>query len=81
MPKTILLTGASTGFGRGTAETLARAGHDLFASMRDPQVKNQTHADARQAKGIEVVELDVTDTHSVDMVRSERFSARCSSTS
>jgi NAD(P)-dependent dehydrogenase (short-subunit alcohol dehydrogenase family) len=27
MSKTILITGASTGFGRDTAETLARAGH------------------------------------------------------
>ncbi len=66
MSKTILITGASTGFGRDTAETLASAGHDVFASMRDPKVKNRTHADALQAKGIEVVELDVTDTQSVD---------------
>ena len=66
MSKTILITGASTGFGRDTAETLARAGHKVFASMRDLNVKNRVHADALQAKGIEVVELDVTDTHSVD---------------
>ena len=66
MSKTVLITGASTGFGRDTAETLARAGHEVFASMRDPKVKNRAHADALQAKGIEVVELDVTDTQSVD---------------
>jgi len=66
MSKTVLITGTSTGFGRDTAETLARAGHDVFASMRDPNVKNRAHADALRAKGIEVVELDVTDTHSVD---------------
>jgi NAD(P)-dependent dehydrogenase (short-subunit alcohol dehydrogenase family) len=64
--KTILITGASTGFGRDTAETLARAGHKVFASMRDPEVKNREHANALRAKGIEVVELDVTDTQSVD---------------
>jgi NAD(P)-dependent dehydrogenase (short-subunit alcohol dehydrogenase family) len=66
MSKTILITGTSTGFGRDTAETLARAGHNVFASMRDPRGKNQAHADALQAQGVEVVELDVTDTHSVD---------------
>jgi len=66
MSKTILITGASTGFGRDTAETLAQAGHVVFASMRDPKVKNRAHAEALQAKGIKVVELDVTDTQSVD---------------
>ena len=66
MRKTILITGASTGFGRDTAETLARDGHNVFASMRDPKVKNRAHADALRAEGIQVVELDVTDTQSVD---------------
>ena len=66
MTKTILITGASTGFGRDTAETLARAGHNVFASMRDPKVKNRLHADALRGQDIEVVELDVTDTQSVD---------------
>jgi NADP-dependent 3-hydroxy acid dehydrogenase YdfG len=66
MTKTILITGASTGFGRDTAETLASAGHTVFASMRDPRIKNRKHADALQARGIKVVELDVTDAQSVD---------------
>ena len=35
--KHILITGASTGFGRETAETSIRAGHRVFASMRGPQ--------------------------------------------
>jgi NADP-dependent 3-hydroxy acid dehydrogenase YdfG len=66
MSKIILITGATTGFGRDTAETLALSGHTVFASMRDPKVKNKAHADALQGKGIEVVELDVTDTQSVE---------------
>jgi NAD(P)-dependent dehydrogenase (short-subunit alcohol dehydrogenase family) len=41
MSKTILITGASSGFGRTTAETLARAGYIVFASMRDPNAKNR----------------------------------------
>ena len=66
MSKTILITGASTGFGRDTAETLARAGHRVFASMRDPEIKNRPHADALRAQDIEIIELDVTDSQSVD---------------
>ncbi len=66
MPKTILITGSSTGFGRETAETLARAGHEVFASMRDPRRKNREHADALRALGAETVELDVTNTESVE---------------
>ncbi len=66
MSKTILITGASTGFGRDTTETLAQAGHTVFASMRDPKTKNREHAEALQTNGIDVLDLDVTDTHSVD---------------
>ena len=66
MTKTILITGGSIGFGRDTAETLARAGHKVFASMRDPQVKNRAHADTLRGQNIDVVELDVTDSQSID---------------
>jgi NADP-dependent 3-hydroxy acid dehydrogenase YdfG len=64
--QTILITGASTGFGRDTAETLSKAGHRVFASMRDPETRNRAHADALRANGIEVVEIDVTDDASVE---------------
>ncbi len=66
MPKTILITGASTGFGRDTAETLARTGHTVFASMRDKQTKNRAHAETLRTQGIAVVELDVSSDASVD---------------
>ncbi len=65
MSKTILITGASTGFGRDTAETLARAGHQVFASMRAPSGKNLEHAKALSAQGIHTVALDVTQESSV----------------
>jgi len=65
MPKTILITGASSGFGLDTAETLGLAGHRVFASMRDVDGRNRPHADALRAKGINVVEIDVTDDTSV----------------
>ena len=66
MSNTILITGATTGFGRDTAETLRRAGHTVFASMRDPQGKNRNHAEALRKQGIEVIELDVANDASVD---------------
>ena len=66
MSKVILITGASTGFGRDTAETLARAGHTVFASMRDLNGKNRQHSDALRKQGIEVVELDVSTDESVE---------------
>src|SRR5215813_14642210 len=66
MSKTILITGASTGFGRDTAETLARAGHTVFASMRNPQAQNRDHAQALRKNGIEIIELDVSSDTSVE---------------
>jgi NADP-dependent 3-hydroxy acid dehydrogenase YdfG len=69
--KTILITGASTGFGRDTAETLARAGHRVFASMRDISGRNRAHAEALRGQSIEVVELDVSNDESVANAVSE----------
>jgi NAD(P)-dependent dehydrogenase (short-subunit alcohol dehydrogenase family) len=66
-----LITGASTGFGRDTAETLARASHTVFASMRNPDAQNREHAQALRKKGIEVVELDVSNDASVEQAVKE----------
>jgi NADP-dependent 3-hydroxy acid dehydrogenase YdfG len=66
MSKTILITGAASGFGRDTAETLAAAGHTVYASMRDVAGRNAGAADALRGGGIKVVELDVADDASVE---------------
>jgi len=70
--KIILITGASSGFGRLTAEALARAGHRVYASMRDIKGRNAPHAVAMAKfsadKGVDLrpVELDVQSQESVD---------------
>ena len=66
MPKTILVTGASSGFGRLICETLAGSGHQVFASMRDSDGKNREHARTLRERGLHVVDLDVTDARSVE---------------
>jgi NADP-dependent 3-hydroxy acid dehydrogenase YdfG len=66
MSKTILITGTSSGFGRDTAETLRRAGHAVYASMRATQGRNREAADALRKLGIKTVELDVSDDASVE---------------
>jgi NAD(P)-dependent dehydrogenase (short-subunit alcohol dehydrogenase family) len=66
MSKTILITGASSGFGRDTAETLHRAGHTVYASMRGVQGKNRAAAEALRSLGLKTVELDVSDDASVE---------------
>src|SRR6476659_9558623 len=65
MSKTILITGTSSGFGRDTAETLRRAGHTVYASMRGAEDKNRAAAEALRTLGIKTVELDVSDDASV----------------
>ena len=64
--KTILITGASTGFGHITAQRLAREGHRVFASMRDSAGRNRVQAEELRAEKIEVIELDVTKQESID---------------
>jgi NAD(P)-dependent dehydrogenase (short-subunit alcohol dehydrogenase family) len=66
MSKTILITGTSKGFGKDAAKTLADAGHHIFATMRDLDSRNRLVAEELRSKGIEVLELDVTNDASVN---------------
>jgi NAD(P)-dependent dehydrogenase (short-subunit alcohol dehydrogenase family) len=63
---TAVVTGAGSGFGRLTAQTLARAGWRVYATLRDPAGRNAPAAGELRAAGIAVVELDVTSDASVD---------------
>ena len=59
MPKTILITGASTGFGRALAEEAVKRGHNIVATARKPE-SLQALIDEHGDKVLGV-KLDVTD--------------------
>lgn len=71
-PKCVLITGTSTGFGKLAALTIARAGHEVYAGMRDAGGKNREARDelhdvaSRECLALHVVDLDVTSARSVD---------------
>ena len=64
--KTILITGASSGFGRDMAETLAADAHKVYGGVRDLAGRNSAAAEALRGKGVEVLELDVTSDAEVE---------------
>jgi NAD(P)-dependent dehydrogenase (short-subunit alcohol dehydrogenase family) len=75
MPSTqqvVLITGASTGFGRLIAEKLARKNFHVFATMRNVSGGNAAAAReiaelaARESLALQTLELDVTDDRSVE---------------
>jgi NAD(P)-dependent dehydrogenase (short-subunit alcohol dehydrogenase family) len=65
-PKTLLVTGTSSGIGLATAVAAARAGYVTVATMRDPG-RAEALTDAAENAGVtlDVRRLDVTDAESV----------------
>lgn len=74
MSKAILVTGASSGFGRLTAEKLAGSGHKVFAGFRSVDGAKKQVADELASKNIKVLKLDVIDQASVDRAVSQLLS-------
>jgi NAD(P)-dependent dehydrogenase (short-subunit alcohol dehydrogenase family) len=72
LSKTIVITGASSGFGALSARALADAGHTVYAGMRDSAGRNAPEIAAAKRYGTEhdvdlrTVELDVSSQDSVD---------------
>jgi NAD(P)-dependent dehydrogenase (short-subunit alcohol dehydrogenase family) len=70
--KVVLITGSSTGFGRLAAETLARKGYSVFASMREASGRNAgargelLNLGEKEKLSIKVLDLDVSSEASVN---------------
>lgn len=68
----ILITGCSTGLGFATAETMARAGHQVYATMRNPQRAPQLAELAqRDNLPITILPMDVDSDESVNTTVAE----------
>ena len=62
----VLITGTSTGIGLATALTLARAGHNVYATMRDPSRSPElAEKTARERLPIKISVMDVDSDTSV----------------
>jgi NAD(P)-dependent dehydrogenase (short-subunit alcohol dehydrogenase family) len=69
MPKTVLITGAGSGFGRGAALELARRGHKVIAAvLNDQQAGELSKAEPK----LTVAKLDIT--NAADIARVDEWS-------
>jgi NAD(P)-dependent dehydrogenase (short-subunit alcohol dehydrogenase family) len=77
MSRVVLIPGSSTGFGRATAEAMARRGYSVFATMRDSAGRNTSHREAleslakRENLALRVLEMDVASDESVSSATQE----------
>ena len=75
MPKTILITGAGSGFGKAAAFGMAKNGHSIIATT---QVASQVtplreEAEEQRLKNIRIARLDLTDPYDIAQAQSWDF--------
>ncbi|WP_291043587.1 SDR family oxidoreductase [Dyadobacter sp. 50-39] len=70
MTKTVLITGASSGFGKDAVRLFQKNGWNVIATMRTPEKETELGALDRVA----LVRLDVTDNHSIHQAVEEGIS-------
>lgn len=63
--KNVLITGAAGGFGTVIIGALLAEGYHITGALRDATGRNKQAAEQLQAKGVHVVEIDVTSDESV----------------
>jgi len=72
MKSVIVITGASSGFGALAARALAKAGHTVYASMRETADRNAQQVEAAKQFSVDysvdlrTIELDVASKQSAD---------------
>ena len=68
----ILVTGASTGIGQETALHMARQGHEVYASVRNPDTASELQElIAAQNLSVNVIKLDLVDSATIDSAVAE----------
>ena len=65
--KNIIITGSSSGFGLKAAKDFSDNGYQVFATMRNPEVKNAAAKAELEghSSSIKVIDMDVTNDVSV----------------
>jgi NAD(P)-dependent dehydrogenase (short-subunit alcohol dehydrogenase family) len=73
--KTVVVTGASSGFGLDTARRFSADGWSVYATVRNSRGHHSETVSALEREGIHVVDLEVTDQASVDRAAAEILAA------